>query len=83
MKNEGFLRQPEPAAESSGGQAIRISMDLMRRVFAAAGLPRTFIHLARGAQDMGPLHPAIAQAAEKAKVDDTWRYRELNGVHMG
>ena len=83
MKNEGFLRQFEPAAESSGRQAIRISMDLMRRVFAAAGLPRTFIHFAQGEQDGGHFHPAIAQAAQKAKVDDTWRYGELNGVHMG
>ena len=83
MKNEGFLRQPEPATQSSGRQPIRISMDLMRRGFTAAGLPRTFIHFVQGEQDMGPFHPAISQAAEKAKVNDTWRYGELNGVHMG
>jgi len=48
---------------------------------AAAALPRTFIYCARGAQDIGPIHLPIAQAAEKAKIDDHWRYRELNTGH--
>jgi hypothetical protein len=33
-------------------------------------------------QDIGPLHLPIAQAAEKAKASDNWRYRELNTGHM-
>ncbi len=48
---------------------------------AAAALPRTFIHCTQAAQDIGPLHLPIAQAAKKAKMDDTWHYRELNTGH--
>jgi pimeloyl-ACP methyl ester carboxylesterase len=49
---------------------------------AAALLPRTFIYCTQGAQDIGPLHLPIAQAAEKAKGDVHWRYRELQTGHM-
>ncbi len=49
---------------------------------AAAALPRTFILCTLSAEDIGPVHLPIAQAAEKAKVDDNWRYRELNTGHM-
>ena len=49
---------------------------------AAAALPRTFIYCAQGVQDIGPIHLPIAQAAQKAKIDDHWRYRELNTGHM-
>ena len=49
---------------------------------AAAALPRTYIYCTQGAQDIGPLHLPIDKAADKAKVDDNWRYRELNTGHM-
>lgn len=49
---------------------------------AAAALPRTFIYCTQGAQDIGPLHLPIAQAAEKAKIDENWRYRKLESGHM-
>ncbi len=49
---------------------------------AAAALPRTFIYCTQGAQDIGPLHLPIAQAAENAKIDHSWRYRELKSGHM-
>lgn len=49
---------------------------------AAVTLPRTFIYCTQGAQDIGPLHLPIAHAAEKAKLDDQWRYRELNTGHV-
>ncbi len=48
---------------------------------AAAKLPRTFIYCTQGAQDIGSLHYPLAQAAKKAKVDDKWRYHELNTGH--
>ena len=48
----------------------------------AALLPRTFIYCTQGAQDIGPLHLPIDQAAENAKVNENWRYRELNTGHM-
>lgn len=48
----------------------------------ATTLPRTFIYCTQGGQDIGPLHIPIDQAAEKAKADDNWRYRELDTGHM-
>ncbi len=48
---------------------------------AAEALPHTFIFCAQGAQDIGTLHLAIAQAAENAKADKAWCYRELNTGH--
>jgi pimeloyl-ACP methyl ester carboxylesterase len=48
---------------------------------AASELPRTFIFCTQGAQDIGPLHAPIAQAAEKARIDHRWRYCELNTGH--
>lgn len=49
---------------------------------AAAAVPRTFILCTEGAQDIGPLHFSIQQAAEMAKGDARWRYRELPTGHM-
>jgi pimeloyl-ACP methyl ester carboxylesterase len=48
----------------------------------AAGLPRTFIYCTEGAQDIGPLHGPIDEAAERAERSDDWRYRELDTGHM-
>jgi pimeloyl-ACP methyl ester carboxylesterase len=49
---------------------------------AASKIPRTFIFCTQSAQDIGPLHHPIALAAEKARVDNRWRYYELNTGHM-
>lgn len=49
---------------------------------AAAALPRTFIYCTEGAQDIGPLHQPMTQAAAMAKSDNTWRYRELKTGHL-
>ena len=49
---------------------------------AAAVLPRTFIYCTEGAQDLGPLHQPMTQAAAMAKRDTAWRYRELKTGHI-
>lgn len=48
----------------------------------AAKLPRTSIYCRRGMEDVGPLHRPVAHAAGMAKVDENWRYRELDSGHM-
>lgn len=49
---------------------------------AAKKLPRTFIYCTQGAQEIGPLHLPIAQAAEKAEADPDWGYCELQTGHV-
>lgn len=49
---------------------------------AAAALPRTYILCTQGGQDIGPLHSPIEQAAERAKANSRWRYRELQTGHV-
>ena len=48
----------------------------------AAKLPRTFIFCKKGMEDIGPLHIPIARAAEMAKAEKGWQYRELDSGHM-
>ena len=47
----------------------------------AAVLPRTFIYCLQGPKDLGPVGIPITQAAEKAKLDDTWQYLEIDTGH--
>lgn len=49
---------------------------------AAVVLPRTYIYCTEGAQDIGPLHQPMTQAATMANRDDTWCYRELKTGHL-
>ena len=48
---------------------------------AAAALPRTFIYCTQDKEAMGPLGVPITQAAERARSDPRWRYRELQTGH--
>ena len=48
---------------------------------AAAVLPRTFIYCTQEKEAMGPLGFPITQAAERARADARWRYRELDTGH--
>ena len=48
---------------------------------AAAVLPRTFIYCTQEKAAMGPLGFPITQAAERARADARWRYRELDTGH--
>ena len=48
---------------------------------AAAALPRTLIYCTQDKEAMGPLGAPITQAAERAKADTLWRYRELRTGH--
>lgn len=71
-----------PDADRRTDQALKpVLTSLAVKNPAAAGLPRTFIYCTQGAQDIGPLHLPIAQAAEMARLDNHWRYRELNTGH--
>jgi len=72
-----------PDADRRTDQALKpVLTPLTVKNPAAAALPRTFIYCTQGAQDIGPLHLPIAHAAEKAKGDNHWRYRELETGHM-
>lgn len=72
-----------PDPERHTDQSIKpILTPISIKKHAAEILPRTFIFCIQGAQDIGPLHNPIAHAAEKAKTDDYWQYRELNSGHM-
>jgi hypothetical protein len=48
---------------------------------AAAALPRTFIYCTQDKDAMGPVGLPITQAAERARSDGRWRYRELQTGH--
>lgn len=48
----------------------------------AAALPRTFIYCTQEKEQMGPVGIPITQAAERAKADPRWRYRELDTGHL-
>ena len=48
---------------------------------AAAALPRTFIYCTQDKEAMGPVGAPITQAAERARSDGRWRYRELQTGH--
>lgn len=84
MYGDGWrIPHDPPDADRRTDQALKpVLTPLAIKNPAAAELPRTFIYCTQGAQDIGPLHISIAQAAEKAKIDDHWRYRELNTGHM-
>lgn len=72
-----------PDADRRTDQALKpVTTPLVLKNPAASKLPCTFIYCTQGAQDIGPLHLPIAQAAEKAKGDEHWRYRELETGHM-
>ena len=72
-----------PDADRRTDQALKpLFTPLQIKNPAAAKLPRTFIYCTQGAQDIGPLHLPIARAAQKAKIDNHWRYRELSTGHM-
>lgn len=72
-----------PDADRRTDQALKpVLTPLTIRNPAAAALPRTYIYCTEGAQDIGPLHRPISEAAERAKNDSNWRYRELETGHM-
>ena len=72
-----------PDADRRTDQALKpILTPLVVKDPQASQLPRTFIYCKQGAQDIGPLHLPIAEAAEKAQGDGHWRYRELETGHM-
>jgi pimeloyl-ACP methyl ester carboxylesterase len=48
---------------------------------SAAALPRTFIYCIHDKDTMGPVGLPITQAAERARSDSRWRYRELQTGH--
>ena len=48
---------------------------------SAAALPRTFIYCTQDKEAMGPVGAPITQAAERARSDGRWRYRELQTGH--
>ena len=48
---------------------------------AAAALPRTFIYCTHDKDTMGPVGLPITQAAERARSDGRWHYRELQTGH--
>ena len=48
---------------------------------AATALPRTFIYCTQDKDAMGPVGLPITRAAERAKSDSRWRYRELETGH--
>jgi len=48
----------------------------------AAALPRTFISCPQGLEEFGPMLLPVKQAADNAKADPRWRYRELNTGHQ-
>lgn len=82
---EGGWRIPHdpPDADRHTDQALKpVLTPLVLKNSAASKLPRTFIYCTQGAQDIGPLHLPIAQAAEKAKGDGHWRYHELETGHI-
>jgi pimeloyl-ACP methyl ester carboxylesterase len=71
-----------PDADRRTDQSIKLLFDHLKvKNPAAAELPRTYIYCTEGAQDIGPLHLPITQAAETAKVGDKWRYHELTTGH--
>jgi len=84
MYGEGWrLPHDPPDADRRTDQPLKpVLTSLKVKNPAAAAFPRTFIYCTQGAQDIGPLHLPIAQAAEVAKIDQNWRYRELNTGHM-
>jgi pimeloyl-ACP methyl ester carboxylesterase len=47
----------------------------------ASALPRTFIYCTGDKAEMGPTSLPITQAAERAKRDPHWRYREMHTGH--
>ena len=81
---DGWRVPPEPSEEDrrfTDQSLTPVLTPLAIKNPAAAKLPRTFIHCTQAAKDIGPLHLPIAQAAKKAKIDNTWHYRELNTGH--
>jgi pimeloyl-ACP methyl ester carboxylesterase len=66
-------RTPHPL--KTGQQPVTVTSP------AAAALPRTFIYCTQDKEAMGPLGVPITQAAERAKSDARWRYRELQTGH--
>jgi pimeloyl-ACP methyl ester carboxylesterase len=84
MTGDGWrLPHNPPDADRRTDQSIKFLYNAARvNNPAASQIPRTFIYCTQGAQDIGPLHHTIAQAAEKARVDDRWLYRELNTGHI-
>jgi len=84
MYGDGWrLPHDPPDADRRTDQSLKpVLTRLAVKNPVAATLPHTFIYCTQGGQDIGPLHIPIAQAAEKAKVNDNWRYRELNTGHM-
>jgi pimeloyl-ACP methyl ester carboxylesterase len=84
MYGDGWrLPHDPPDADRRTDQSLKPVLTILAiKHPAAATLPRTFIYCTQGGQDIGPLHIPIDQAAEKAKADDNWRYRELNTGHM-
>ncbi len=78
-----WLPHDPPDADRRTNQSlVPVLTPLALKNPAVEALPRTFIYCTRGAQDIGPLHLPIAQAAERAKADPHWRYRELDSGHM-
>jgi pimeloyl-ACP methyl ester carboxylesterase len=72
-----------PDADRRTDQSIKFMYNRVRANNPAASqIPRTFIFCTQGGQDIGPLHLPIAQAAEKARSDNRWRYCELNTGHV-
>ena len=66
-------RTPQPL--KTGQQPVSLTNP------AAAALPRTFIYCTQDKEAMGPVGAPITQAAERARSDSRWRYRELQTAH--
>lgn len=84
MVGDGWrLPHDPPDADRRTDQSLKpVLTPLTIQNPAASALPRTFIYCTQGGQDIGPLHIPIDLAAEKAKAEDQWRYRELDTGHV-
>jgi pimeloyl-ACP methyl ester carboxylesterase len=84
MFGDGWrLPHDPPDADRRTDQSLMpVLTPLALQSTVAADLPRMFILCTEGSQDIGPLHVPIEQAAERAKSDARWQYRELQTGHM-
>lgn len=84
MVGDGWrLPHDPPDADRRTDQSlIPVMTPLQLDSMVAADLPRTFVLCTDGGQDIGPLHVPIEEAAERAKSDARWQYRELQTGHM-
>ncbi|MFQ5610587.1 MAG: alpha/beta fold hydrolase [Anaerolineae bacterium] len=72
---------PHPPAPRRTDLLLKAVLQPVRLGDPAAALPRTFIRCTEGQADLGPVGIPIAEAAQKARKDRRWRYRELKTGH--